>query len=141
MTDIVEPSECENSHEKYRIHLQEFSKYLNEDWKRWAIMQIKQSMLQGRRTIYLFGLKKNDWKHGKTVLNFWKKKFVSDKEIKYYNSKTNVFITNKWLRSVIDFLEDIGLGWRPVSTQNTETITLNYNQIHGEIHYPSKLIL
>ena len=128
-------SNLEHNNEQYRIHLEEFGQYLQEDWKRWAMMQIKQSMVQGKQTIFLFTMKKKDWKHGKTAFNFWKKQFIPEEEMKYYNPKTNVLITNDWLRSVIDFLEDIGLGWYPVATQNTETLTLNYNQIHGIIHY------
>lgn len=127
----------ENSHEHYRVHLSEFGGYLKEDWKRWAVMQIKQAMVQGRNTLYLFTMKKKDWKTGKTVLNFWKKNPIAIEDQKYYHTKTNVIITNKWLRSVIDFLTDIGLEWYPVATQNTETWTMNYNQIHGIIKYPT----
>lgn len=128
------------THEQYRIHLEQFREYLQEDWKRWAVMQIKQSMVQGQRTIFLFTMEKKDWKHGKTVFNLLKKKIIPESDVKYYNEKTNVLITNKWLRSVIDFLEDIGLEWYPVATQNTETLVMNYNQIHGIIPYPAKLI-
>lgn len=127
----------ENSHEHYRNHLSEFGTYLKQDWKRWAVMQIKQAMIQGKSTLYLFTMKKKDWKHGKTVLNFWKKNPISEQDQKYYHADSNVLITDRWLRTVIDFLTDIDLEWFPVATQNTETWTMNYNQIHAILKYPT----
>ena len=68
-------------------------------------MQIKQAMVQGKQTLNLFYIKKQDWKKAKNITNFWKP--IPQNDIKYYNAKTNIIITNDWLRSVIDFLDDI----------------------------------
>jgi len=128
--------EIATQHEAYRTQLTEFARYLRQDWKRWAFMQIKQAMIEGKHSLYLFNIQKNDWKKGKTILNFWKKDAISIEDEKYYNPETNVLITNKWLRTVIDFLFDLGLEWMPVATQMYETLTINYNQIHVLIKYP-----
>ena len=127
----IENSVEENEH--YRQHIQDFGKYLKGDWKRWTVMQIKQAMVQGKTTMYLFTMKRKDWKKAKNILNFWKD--IPEKDIKYYHKQANVIITNDWLRSVIDYLNDIGMEWMPVATQSTESLTLNYNQIHAIIKY------
>jgi hypothetical protein len=120
---------------QYRQHLEDFGKYLKSDWKRWSVMQIKQAMVQGKNTMYLFSMKGKDWKKAKNILNFWKD--IPENDLKYYHKETNVIITNEWLRTVIDYLSAIGMEWMPVATQSTESLTLNFNQIHAVIKYPT----
>lgn len=127
---------AQNLHQIYREQLDDFIKYLRDDWKRWAIMQIKQAMLEGKTSLFLCNMKKTDWRKGKTLLNFWKDNPVEPKDNKYYHEQTNVIITNKWIRKIIDFLTDVGAGWLPVASQKYETFTLNYNQLHILIKYP-----
>ena len=123
--------------QEYKNHLEEFGEYLKSDWKRWAVMQIKQAMMQGKTTIYLFNLGKKDWIKAKNIKNFWKKEnILPPPDQKYYRKEENVLITNVWLRNVIDFLDDIGVQWFPVATQAIETLTMKYNQIHAIIKYP-----
>lgn len=133
-TQSTQSTQVSNQHLEYRQHLQQFGTYLKSDWKRWSIMQIKQAMIQGKITMHLFNMKKKDYKKAKNVLNFWKP--IPEEDIKYYHKKSNLIITNAWLRSVIDYLEDIGVGWIPFATQSTESLTLNFNQIHAKIIYP-----
>ena len=92
-------------------------------------------MVQGKNTMYLFSMKGKDWKKAKNILNFWKD--IPENDLKYYHKETNVIITNEWLRTVIDYLSAIGMEWMPVATQSTESLTLNFNQIHAVIKYPT----
>ena len=132
--EIDEIDGIDELHKQYRQHLEDFGKYLKNDWKRWSIMQIKQAMIQGQNSMYLFNMGKKDWKKAKNISNFWKP--IPEEDLKYYHKQTNVIVTSGWLRTVIDYLGDIDIEWMPVATQSTESLTLNFNQIHAIIKYP-----
>lgn len=125
-------------HQQYKNHIIDFRKYLESDWKRWSVMQIKQAMVQGLRAIHLFDIKKKDYVYGKTIKNFWKKNPVPESELKYYHEKTNILITGKWVKEVIDFITDIGMDWTPDSNERYESISVKYNKLFIKIPYTSK---
>jgi hypothetical protein len=118
---------------EYRQELLDYGSCLLQDWRKWTVLQIKDAMLHGKKSMHIFDMKNGEWKKAKNFFNFWKK--VPDSELKYYHTETNVLIIDENLRKCIDFILDLGLEWFPYASQPFETVTLKYNQIHCTLKY------
>lgn len=92
-------------------HLQEFYKYLQNNRKIWAIMQIKNAMIRGHRHVFLGKISVKDYKKGRTIFNI--KKWKQIERNKYYHKKSNTLITSQYWRKVIDLLKELGFHWYP----------------------------
>ena len=110
---------------EYKEHLSDFYNFLKSDWKRWCVMQIKQSMINGNNDIFLTCFKRSKWERR---FNITKK--IPLNELKYFNKKKHVFIIDKWLRNIIDFVTEIGLEWYPNCTVEEDgNFAKKYNEL------------
>jgi hypothetical protein len=99
----------EYTHEYLRKHLKQFYKYLRDNPKVWAIMQIKNAMITGSRHVFLGKIRTKDYKIGRTVFNIFKWKQI--KNNRYYHKKSNRIVTSEAWRKIIDVMVDLGFHW------------------------------
>ena len=120
----------------YKQHLVDFYAYLNKNHKRWLVYQIKYTMIQGRTEFRIAPLFRKQWIRYRNISNFWKStSSMPEEQKKYYHKPTNVLITDKVLRNIIDFARELDLDWYPVESGTREFFAKEYNEIGAYINY------
>jgi len=115
------------SPEYYKNILDKFWTFLKSDWRRWVIIQIKNTMLIGKTTMYIANLENKMWKKGKTLLTGFK---LDPKQTEFYNKKYNIVITDPGMRNIITFLTSLGMTWYIVPEWTTAMVTNKYYSLY-----------
>ncbi len=113
--------------------LKQFYIDLRSDWRRWAVLQIKQAMITGKHTIPVTRLRNNMYKKTKTILNFWK--CVPDSEVSYYDKFTNITIIDPRTREIIDFARSLGLQWFVQVNYDDNLLSTQVLNLHITCYY------
>jgi hypothetical protein len=134
--NTVNTVNCLQEYTNTETNLREYHNSLHNNWRRWFILQTKQTMLAGKKTIFVSVLYNKYYKKGKTLLNFWKP-LPDDK---YYDKNTNVYVTHQKTRELIDYIESIGLKWFVGIYWDVSTVfSVRYFTIHASwSHFDKK---
>lgn len=120
--------------EEHAKDIEQFRANLHKDYKKWIVAQIKMVILLRGSHIFLTKINKKDWKrifHPKV----FHKRFIPKTEYRYYDQYSKVFITNKNIRTIIDFIMSLGLKWQAKSSNNENKFLLDYDYVIGVIDY------
>lgn len=138
---ILEPERIINTSQAttpYKYHclvnnhseiLKNFWKFLKSDWRKWIVLQVKNAMLTGKTNIFISNLDNRMWKKGRTILNCCKR--MPDKDLRFYNKKHNILITEQSIRNIIEYLGDIGLKWFVVPEWTNSMVSNQYYSIYA----------
>jgi hypothetical protein len=108
--------------------LEEYYHSLHSNWKNWFLLQVKQTMLAGKKQIFVSVLYSKYYKKWKTPLNFLK-----PTPEKYYDTATNVYVTHQKTRELIDYIESLGLNWFVgIYWDATTVFSIRYFTIHAK---------